>query len=92
MALGATYGCIPSLLYLDMASEYQSTQKEILERDSQEHGQLGETRAATVRNRGRKQTKLRHYMDTLEDEERQKMVDRCESFGTTLLFHAAWDI
>ena len=91
MALGATYGCIPSVLYLDMAAEYQSTQKEILERDSQEYGQLGETRAATVRNRGRKQTKLRRYMDTLEDEERQKMVDRCERFGTTLLFHAAGD-
>ena len=86
LLLASCYGTLPSLLYLDLGSDYISVQKQIL--DSEEDA-VGESRSVT-KQKGQP-TKLRKYIDTLNDEEKEKMVRSCSKFGVILNFHASQD-
>ena len=66
LQLASCYGTLPSLLYLDLGSDYTSIQKQILDSEETE---LGETRSVT-RKKG-EPTKLRQYIDTLNDSEKE---------------------
>ena len=86
LQLASCYGTLPSLLYLDLGSDYTSIQKQILDSEETE---LGETRSVT-RKKG-EPTKLRQYIDTLNDSEKEDMVNRCSRMGVILNFHASND-
>ena len=86
LLLASCYGTLPSLLYLDLGSDYISVQKQIL--DSEEES-VGESRSVT-KQKG-EPTKLRRYIDLLDDAEKEKMVRSCSKFGIMLNFHASQD-
>ena len=91
LSLAACYGTVPSLLYLDLGSDYVSVQRRILETEEEEEDvDLAETRSAT-KSKKRQTTKLRKYIDALNDTDKEEMVKKCARFGTVLMFHASND-
>ena len=91
LSLAACYGNVPSLLYLDLGSDYVSVQRRILETEEEEEDiDLAETRSAT-KSKKKQPTKLRKYIEALNDVDKEKMVKKCAKFGTVLMFHASND-
>ena len=91
LSLAACYGTVPSLLYLDLGSDYVSVQRHILETEEEEEEvDLAETRSAT-KNKKKQPTRLRKYIETLNDADKEQMVKKCAKFGTVLMFHASND-